>query len=292
MVRSAAGSFSMSAPGLSLPEFFLKPVVRNRKDPGGLNCFFRALGFPISGVMCISTILCLLGDSRSGVLWSAGSAMGIALGSWLLTRPHNLRQLPPQRLSRAAQRAHEQRLEILLRLPPRPRQRALRLVLLISRASAMVGRTVDPATAAGAPRSLEYLLWVHLRLLTSLEVLRYAMHGIRPEELESESDLLRSRIADGTGTAAKRSREATLSVIGQRLATARRSAERMEEIESDLARIEHQCALTLEQAAHDGTAGGGNYAIDLMPAGAEIAELSDTTQTLVQEADRYYWDFR
>lgn len=239
--------------------------------------------------MSVPAVICFQGNYLEGFLWSAGSAMAVLFASAVWAGCH--RSERKQELGGAARRAHEQRLAILLRLPPRPRQRALRLVVQIRRASAMVGRTVDPATAAGAPRSLEYLLWVYLRLLGSLEILRYAMHGVQPAELESESDLLRGKIAGNTNPAANRSREATLGVISQRLANARHSAQRMEEIESDLARIEHQCAFLLEKAAHDGTVGGGNFAIDLMPVGAEIPDLSDTTQTLVQEADRYYWDF-
>jgi hypothetical protein len=77
--------------------------------------------------------------------------------------------------------------------------------------------------------------------------------------------------------------------VGQRLSSHAANESRQEEIECDLRRIEHHCALFLAQAAQAGGMGEVSLQIDLdLSAGSTVELFSEASQLLLHESGQYY----
>jgi hypothetical protein len=95
---------------------------------------------------------------------------------------------------------------------------------------------------------LKNLEWVYLKLLVARH------HLLNPttdteESLERKIRELENDLKDGEDTESLRqSKSATLNILKRRLATMRKKQQTLEEIESDLTRIDNQVDLILENA--------------------------------------------
>ena len=146
--------------------------------------------------------------------------------------------------------------DLLDHLSPESKGRAERLADKIRRAAAASRKNADLDLLGDSNlEALEKLGALHLRLL-GIEQELQNMHqqtdqtdllrqsAVLEEELNASSDLL--------STALRESKQATLALIQKRLVNARRRAESLAEVRSDLARIEAQVELALEDTNLDG----------------------------------------
>jgi hypothetical protein len=101
--------------------------------------------------------------------------------------------------------------------------------------------------------ALENLKWVYLKLLIARYHLLTAGTEDTPEALSKKAESLQAELANSQDTPALRqSKAATLDILKRRLANVQRREQSVEEVESDLTRVESQVDLILDNAAMQG----------------------------------------
>lgn len=101
--------------------------------------------------------------------------------------------------------------------------------------------------------ALENLKWVYLKLLVARYHLLTAGTEDTPESLDKKIKSIEGQLQDGSESAALRqSKAATLDILKRRLANIQRREQSLEEVESDLTRVESQVDLILDNAAMQG----------------------------------------
>jgi F0F1-type ATP synthase membrane subunit b/b' len=101
--------------------------------------------------------------------------------------------------------------------------------------------------------ALENLKWVYLKLLIARFHLLTAGTDDTPESLSRKIDSLQKDLQNAQETPALRqSRAATLDILKRRLLNIERRGQSLEEVESDLTRVESQVDLILDNAAMQG----------------------------------------
>jgi hypothetical protein len=101
--------------------------------------------------------------------------------------------------------------------------------------------------------ALENLKWVYLKLLIARYHLLTAGTDDTPDSLIKKINSLQEELGDATETPALRqSKTATLDILKRRLANIQRREQSLEEVESDLTRVESQVDLILDNAAMQG----------------------------------------
>ncbi|HEX8880400.1 MAG TPA: hypothetical protein VF749_10245 [Candidatus Acidoferrum sp.] len=101
--------------------------------------------------------------------------------------------------------------------------------------------------------ALENLKWVYLKLLIARYHLLTAGTEDTPESLEKRIKSLEGELQNGSESLALRqSRAATLDILKRRLTNIQRREQSLEEVESDLTRVESQVDLILDNAAMQG----------------------------------------
>ena len=101
--------------------------------------------------------------------------------------------------------------------------------------------------------ALENLKWIYLKLMIARYHLLTAGTDDTPSALAKKIDSLQGELKNSQDSAALRqSRSATLDILKRRLANVQRREESLEEVESDLTRVESQVDLILDNAAMQG----------------------------------------
>jgi len=101
--------------------------------------------------------------------------------------------------------------------------------------------------------ALENLKWVYLKLLIARFHLLTAGTEDTPESLEKKIKSLEGELQNGRESPALRqSKTATVEILKRRLANIQRREQSLEEVESDLTRVESQVDLILDNAAMQG----------------------------------------
>jgi hypothetical protein len=101
--------------------------------------------------------------------------------------------------------------------------------------------------------ALENLKWVYLKLLIARYHLLTAGTEDTPESLEKKITSLEGELQNGKESSALRqSKASTLDILKRRLANVHRREESLQEVESDLLRVESQVDLILDNAAMQG----------------------------------------
>jgi hypothetical protein len=101
--------------------------------------------------------------------------------------------------------------------------------------------------------ALENLKWVYLKLLIARYHLLTAGTEDTPESLEKKVASLEGDLQDvHESPALRQSKAATLDILKRRLANIQRREQTLEEVESDLTRVESQVDLILDNAAMQG----------------------------------------
>ncbi len=102
-------------------------------------------------------------------------------------------------------------------------------------------------------QALKNLEWVYLKLLVARHHLLDPVNGETEQTLEKRIEQLDDDLRNGEETESLRqSKTATMNILKKRRAMMRRKRQTLEEIESDLTRIENQVDLILENATVQG----------------------------------------
>ena len=126
----------------------------------------------------------------------------------------------------------------------------------------LLGRRPDEVIAPG-----EHLLWLYLKLLIAGDQVHEAIKRTPDHALEQERAAIEAELAGGgLAPGVQRARVQTLDLLDQRIATARMRTGRLQEIEADLVRIEHQMALIVDRAVQDSSLSTAGYRVELAAA--------------------------
>lgn len=233
-----------------------------------------------TGVAFFLLLLGLIG--RFGIFWAlwagAGAVSAIALYGYMP------RIKAKKRL--AWEIARENLLEkwslVVTKLSPASRKRYNVLHLRVSRLG-----DLSPAPRKGSLlRPGEYLLWLYLKLLMARDLLEEGTVTSNEDSISAE----RARITEDLQSpaltdAARQSKEETVLILDQRLDAARSRWSRIQEIESDLTRIEQKLALMFDRAAQHNIMGDSGRRINFSDEVQTGASLSSLTSSHVEEMD-------
>jgi len=229
----------------------------------------------------------VLGIANPGFLL-LGAAAEIGYLGWLSGSPRFQKLVRGERLAQV-QESWEEKIERAVdRLDPRSRERYRELLGECRKILGLSGE-VD-ADSLGSFRdlrakSLNQLLSIYLRLLTSREILRRNLEHLDRKKLESEIQGLEDRLGnlDPEGDAAlRRSLEGTLEIQKRRLENWQRAVSSREVMEAELQRIERQVELLREEAAVSGGPEALSTRLD-----AVTSTMAETTRWMDQHADLF-----
>ena len=174
-------------------------------------------------------------------LWFMGLALEGTVLAVLALTPKFRRKVDAQRLETA-------RRALIATLPGESKQRALEFDRACAQLDRLMGLAGD-FTAETNRGALQRVQWIYLKLL----IARSNVVGASASDLGAKIAEIEADLQDASGTEiVRKSKTATLAILRERLANVQRRKETLDEIESDLARIEAQVELMLDNAAMQG----------------------------------------
>jgi hypothetical protein len=229
----------------------------------------------------------ILGFGHEG-FWLLGAGLEAAYLASLVTHPRFQRMVDAQRRSQATVEAEQGRQELIRSLDLPSRQRLIALegkrgrILDLARDSRIGDFELESARDA-----LDRLLWIYLKLLVARRQLASTQAQANKADLQQKAaDLERNLAAGSTSASLRDSQTATLKILRQRLENLERCDESLQQVDSDLARVEAQVDLAVESA---GLRGGGaavtanlELASQALDGGIDFGESEATVQALDQ----------
>jgi len=225
--------------------------------------------------------IALLGLWNPG-FWLLGAAIEVAYLVLKASSPRFQKLLQGEALLRQ-QRGGTEKIQAAAQSLTPPSLERYRRLLEQCRLILGIQGPVDPSGTLGDLRggSLNQLLWLFLRLLTSRELMQATLGQVNRQALESDVARLQERLAQaGTDTPLARSLKATLDIQSKRLENLAKAKTNLEVVESELDRIEQQVRLIREEAA---VSGGPEFISAKLD--AVSATLSETSQWMDQHAE-------
>lgn len=171
---------------------------------------------------------------------------------WALSASSRFRKLvDAQALEKEQDTTLKARYELVEQLSDEHRERLTRLrVQLAEIQRSYAAFAQDDITADSNLSSLRDLEWVYLKLLIARQHLLSPHQKSNAADISAEIEELEKELGyDKLSPALRTSKEATLELLRKRLDAARHRIQTLEEIQSDLERIETQFQLTMESAA-------------------------------------------
>jgi hypothetical protein len=219
----------------------------------------------------------ILGVGHAG-FWLLGLGLETGYLTLLATNPRFQRYVDLRSRITAEASAGARRQELIGKLSRGARDRLAAVEQKRARILEVYGEAqADAYVVDGNRDALDRLIWIYLKLLVGrdhLEVTRAETHA---DELSRRIADLEKATAEGGGVPAsaslRESQQATLKLLKQRLANLARCDRTIQEIDSDLERIEAQIDLALESAGLHGQS-------DAIPGNIELA-----SQLLVGDVD-------
>lgn len=154
-----------------------------------------------------------------------------------------------------------------------------------------VARLSDLLENRDAPiRPGEQLLWLYLKLLLVRDHLDELDSSVDLSALEADQARLEEELRNPSlSEAARNSRLETLQLIERRILACRQRSVRIDEVESDLARIEHKVALLHDRAAQQSTLGDAGVLIDMFSdSPTALAPLPAAASSQVEDLDAFF----
>jgi hypothetical protein len=203
----------------------------------------------------------VLGAAAFGILgfaqpafWFLGMAIEAAVVPTLAFNPRFQKVVEAQSLQTDHADATQKRLALVKILEPDARERLSSLtdrcnrILEVYRNQQAEGFVLDSNDQA-----LQSLQWVYLKLLVARHHLRDPVNADTDESLAKKIKALDDNLRGSDETdSLRQSQTATLSILKKRQANIRRKAQTLQEIESDLTRVDNQVDLILENATMQG----------------------------------------
>ena len=216
--------------------------------------FLAALGLAILGI-------------GHPAFWLLGAGLEAAYLATLASHPRFQRLVDAQRRSQGAAQADESRQELVGKLDPQARKRLALVeekrerILQLARESGVGAFELESQRDA-----LDRMTWIYLKLLVGRHHLEASqVHATEADLKRKIADLERDVAAAGDSSALRESQAATLKLLQQRLTNLGRFEQTLKQVDSDLARIEAQVDLALENAGLRGS--GASVTANLEVAG-------------------------
>jgi hypothetical protein len=187
--------------------------------------------------------------------WLLGAGLEAAYLATVASHPRFQRLVDAQLRSRSSGDAEEGRQELIRNLEPEARQRLAlveekrRRILQLARESP--GQDFELESQRDA---LDRMVWIYLKLLVARHALEASQrHAAEAGLKEKIAELERELGESDAAPALRESRAATLKILRQRAGNLERFEQTLQQIDSDLARIEAQVDLALESAGLRGS---------------------------------------
>ncbi len=233
-----------------------------------------------TGTALFLLLLGLIG--RFGITWALWTGMGAVASITLYG------YLPRVRVQKrlAWEAGREAMMEkwslVVAKLGKKSRERYNRLHLRVSR----LGDLFPSRQKGSLLRPGEYLLWLYLKLLMARDLLDEDISSSSEAAIgEERRRILQELEEPGLTSATRQSKEETVLILDQRMETARSRSGRIQEIESDLTRIEQKLALMFDRAAQHNIMGDSGRRINFSDEVQTGASLSSLTNSHVEELD-------
>jgi hypothetical protein len=241
--------------------------------------------FPLNIAAVIG--LLILGFGHPG-FWLLGLGLETAYVALLVTNPRFQRRVSIEARRSAALDDAARQQALIDGLPADARARLRRLEEQSERLARLGSGSEDAGASLDTNRqALRRYVWLFLKLLV-------AQHHLQSEDakgdaarLASEREQLEADLGrPGLSESLRRSKEATLRILSKRLTNVGRQSQALEEITSDLKRIEEQIKLSLEEARLKGDRASISFDVDLE---SELLEDSyGAAGESVAALDRHY----
>ncbi len=198
--------------------------------------------------------------------WLLGAGLEAAYLAAIASHPRFQRLVDAQNRHQTAVRAEEGRQELVRKLDSQTRKRLALIEEKCERVLQLARESQSGDFELESQRDvLDRMTWIYLKLLV-------ARHHLEASQVHASEADLKRRIAElernlgaaGDSSALRESQAATLKILQQRLANLSRFEQTLRQVDSDLARIEAQVDLAMENA---GLRGSGAA----VPANLELA---------------------
>lgn len=222
------------------------------------SAFLVSVDVPALGRVPVNVLLAagfvILGFAQPA-FWFLGAGIEATIVSALAFNPRFQKYVEAQHLQLAKDDAGSKRLSLVQLLSPEAKRRVSDLaakcnsVLDVYRTQQSEDYVIDSNREA-----LESLQWVYLKLLVAQYHLLSPANNETEKSLEAKIRALEADLANNKdeSESLRQSRTATLAILKKRLVNMRRKEQSLEEIDSDLTRIEAQIDLILENATMQG----------------------------------------
>lgn len=221
------------------------------------SAFFVGVDVPGIGRLPVNALavaaFAILGFAQPA-LWFVGLAVEAAVLPALAFNPRFQRVVQAQDLQASQDNAEEKRKTLVKILEGSAQQRLWSLakkcnqVLEVYRTQQVEDYIIDSNEQA-----LKNLEWIYLKLLVARHHLLNPVNGETEESLEAHIRELEKDLRDGEESQSLlQSKTATLNILKKRVANMRTRKQTLEEIESDLTRLDNQVDLILENATIQG----------------------------------------
>ena len=221
------------------------------------SAFMVSVDVPALGRVPVNVLLAsafaILGFAQPA-FWFLGAAVEATLVTALAFNPRFQRYVEAQHLQLAKDDAGSKRQALIQLLSPEARRRVSNLAIKCNSVSE-VYRTqqAEDYIIDSNREALDSLQWVYLKLLVAQYHLLSPTNNETEHTLEAKIRGLESDLNDpGETESLRQSKTATLAILKKRLVNIRRKEQSLEEIDSDLTRIEAQVDLILENATMQG----------------------------------------
>jgi hypothetical protein len=186
--------------------------------------------------------------------WFLGMAIEAAVVPTLAFNPRFQKVVQAQSLQTDQVDAAQKRMALVNVLEPGARQRLSSLIDKCNRILEVYrSQQAENFVLDSNDQALQSLQWVYLKLLVARHHLQDPVNSDTEQSLEKKIKALDQDLRDGEETESLRqSKTATLGILKKRLTNIRRKQQTLEEIESDLTRIDNQVDLILENATMQG----------------------------------------
>jgi hypothetical protein len=173
---------------------------------------------------------------------------------------------------------------VVAKLGKSSRERYNRLHLVVAR----LGDLTPRPRRGSLLRPGEYLLWLYLKLLMARDLLEEGTSTSSEATIEEQRTCILQELEEpGLTSASRQSKEETILILDQRLDTARNRWSRLDEIESDLTRIEQKLSLMFDRAAQHNTMGDSGRRINFSDEIQTGISLASPTSSHVEELDNF-----
>ncbi len=240
--------------------------------------------------------LALLGFSILGFghpgFWLLGAGLEAAYLATLVSHPRFQRRIDAEGRSRASLTAEQGRRQLVDALDPASRQRLAALEEKCRRLLAAAEESQEGDFERESARdALDRLPWIYLKLLVARHQLTATRARADEADLQRQAaELERQLGAGGTSSALRESQAATLRLLRQRLDNLQRCGDSLQQVDSDLARVEAQVDLAVESTVIRSGGGGAAMTANLELASQALDAGLDfgDSEAAVQALDRAY----